>query len=69
MKTTIKKNIEIIFDRFESSQRQIVSSNFSNNTKPLYIENLRNENINLVEKLYGDDGVKRFKYLLKRVYK
>ena len=53
-----------IFDRFKESYYSVLDSNLSVHNKPLYLENLKEENKNLIKQLFGESGVEKFEALV-----
>lgn len=60
-------NLNLIFDRFKESYSSVKESDFSHQHKPLYLDNLKEDNENLVRQLYGEKGVKKFTKFIKRL--
>ena len=61
------QNINLIVDRFKESYFSVKDSDFSQHNKPLYLENLKQDNTSLVRQLFGEKGVKKFEKLIKKV--
>jgi hypothetical protein len=60
------QNLNLIFDRFKESYSSVKDSNFSEQNIPLYLENLKQDNTNLIRQLFGEKGVKKFEKLIKK---
>ena len=62
----MKRTITSIFNRFKESYNSVLESDLSQNTKPLYLDNLKESNKNLIRILFGDKGVEKFETMLKK---
>jgi len=62
----MERSLNLIFDRFKESYSSVNESDLSQHHKPLYLENLKQDNTNLVRQLFGEKGVKKFEQLINR---